>query len=821
MLRAIELTTIQQLLPGSPEDQERDHLRCIEAHMAFLTALAALPDAPTLDLRFVHKATRPGQVRVGLLLDCPDDVLWEIRDLLCVLHPWYGFETPAETTAVFQDPFPVHEVVEIRRRSAWIPLGEIRRFLPKVVGFASERPDAAAVAEGDAVFFVYPFLLDADCRKRLCEAMIGAGGDCCVSIRLRGGELATGDEEWLRRRIQACEREARRGGEGLPVSDLAASQTRLLFDQCSTEYYRLQDAACLLQVLVAGSGPLPRQILAALGIGITPHAGHPDLPYNARPDSPLAGGYCLERGPTLLESWRRRDFVPRFTHTAPQSFAHMHYLSDITQACAAFRFPLPLMTEFPGVDTLRFTPLAAPRNLPADGLALGEYRAINNWNPVRIASQDRLRHLYLVGQTGTGKSTLLKTMMLQDIAGGRGFAFFDPHGDLIDELVPLIPPEHRHRVRYLDPADRDFPFGINLLQTKGDQEKDFVIDYMLETIDMLYDLNQVGGPMFEMYFRNILMLLIHQPAEKSEARFVNVLRLLGDEDYRKSLVQDCTNHLVRQFWEKEAPSARGDLSIENITPYFTSKLARFLYNHLLYPIFSQGETTFDMRRIMDQEEILLVNLRKGSLGALNSRFLGMMLVGEVMKATFARSADANKAALPPFYLYVDEFQNLASSTFRTLLSEARKYGLGLVLANQYLTQLRDAGHRQSADIAASILGNVGTIITFRLGGEDAELFAKVFGGNLLATDFMSLPNYRSYVRLLNRGSITNPFDMRTTRTDPPADSLALTEIRNWSRAAIARSLAEVLAQTAPQADVNPAGSDEDRIETELRRLFGD
>jgi len=368
-----------------------------------------------------------------------------------------------------------------------------------------------------------------------------------------------------------------------------------------------------------------------------------------------------------------------------------------------------------------------------------------------------------------------------------------------------------------DPEDSEFPFGLNLLQATNDRERDFAVDYMLETIDMLYDLTEVGGPMFEMYFRNVLMLLLYQKEPEQTALLQNVMRLLVDSAYRKALIESCTSTLVRNFWNGEAGQAEGDLSLKNITPYFTSKLARFLYNGLLYPIFSQAKSTINMRQVMDEGKILLVNLRKGSLGALNSRFLGMMLVGELLKSAFSRSTDPNKASLPPFALYVDEFQNLATTTFTTMLSEARKYGLGLVLANQFLDQLRNAGTRRQTDIASSILGNAGTVVTFRLGGEDAELFSKVFGANLIPGDFMSLPNYHCYVRLLNSGSITSPFDLRTIKPEATPDSGALAQIQARTRKSVCRPIAEVV-QVVDHAEEKMSEND---IEEELKKLFGD
>jgi hypothetical protein len=459
---------------------------------------------------------------------------------------------------------------------------------------------------------------------------------------------------------------------------------------------------------------------------------------------------------------------------APADCAHWQYLFDVSQAAAGFRLPFPVASEFPGLDTIQHSHKEAPSDLPSSGTVLGDHGRFGDRRPVRLSRRDRLRHAYIIGQTGTGKSTLLSNLVLQDIEAGNGVGLIDPHGELIEAIMGAVPAHRQEDVIYINPADSQRPVGVNLLEAATPHEKDFCVNYFIEVFDLLYDLRATGGPMFEMYMRNTLLLLLDQK-NRYRPTVADAPRVFQDRTYRKKMLNGCTNPYVRNFWEKEAEKAGSDLSLSNVAPYVTSKLSRFLYNDTIRAIIGQRESTIDFRTLMDERRILLVDLRKGLLGETNSHFLGMLVVGKLLAAALSRTEVLDKTALPPFFLYVDEFQNLATAAFTSIFSEARKYGLALTVANQYIAQLPDR-------ITRGVLGNVGTILSFRLGAADAALLSDEFGQAASAADLMGLPNFHLYGRLLVNGDVSSPFNIVTRPpvkdADPKAAGIIFRNSRN-------------------------------------------
>ena len=410
---------------------------------------------------------------------------------------------------------------------------------------------------------------------------------------------------------------------------------------------------------------------------------------------------------------------------------------------------------FPGrVDTL-----------PGQGTRLGQLGRGQSARTVRFAEADRARHCYLLGATGTGKSTLLFNMIQQDIEAGSGLCLLDPHGDLIDQLLQGIPDDRIDDLVLIDPSNPERAAGLNFLETDGNhraRRMNFVTNEMIRIFDRLYDLRQTGGPIFEQYMRNALLLLMDNAIEG--ATLVDVPWLFEDRKYRRLLLNNCHNDYVKSFWKGQAEKAGGEASLDNVGPYITSKLNQFTQNATLRPIIGQSRSTIDFRACIDEGRIVLVNLSKGGLGSMDAKLLGMLVMGRLFDAALGRWKTPNEQRRP-FHVYVDEAQNFVTDTVAELLSEARKFGLYLTLANQNLGQMASGG----TDLISSLLGNVGTLLLFRLGLLDADRLADFTRPELGEKDLQDLPNYHVAARLLVDGRPSRGF---VFQTDPPLQGAA-------------------------------------------------
>jgi hypothetical protein len=395
----------------------------------------------------------------------------------------------------------------------------------------------------------------------------------------------------------------------------------------------------------------------------------------------------------------------------------------------------------------------APLNMPEDGILLGINKYRNSETEVHITRDDRLRHLYIVGQTGTGKSVLLKNMAVQDIVNGDGVCVIDPHGVDIDDILGAVPKARKKDVIYFDPGYTQRPMALNMLEydEKYPEQKTFVVNEMLSIFNKLFDMPTVGGPMFEQYFRNATMLVIEDPA--SGNTLLDVSRVLADEEFRKMKLSKCNNPIVVRFWTEIAEKAGGESALANIVPYITSKFDIFLTNDIMRPIIAQSKSSFDFRQIMDEKKILLVNLAKGRLGDINANLIGLILVGKILMAALSRVDNVQNGS-PDFYLYLDEFQNITTDSISTILSEARKYKLSLSIAHQFIAQLDDK-------IKDAVFGNVGSICSFRVGVDDAEYLKNQFEPVFTAKDLINIDNRKAYLKMLVDGRPEKPFNIET------------------------------------------------------------
>ncbi len=445
-----------------------------------------------------------------------------------------------------------------------------------------------------------------------------------------------------------------------------------------------------------------------------------------------------------------------------EDFIFRHYdhkyklLLNTEELASLYHFPIP-QTDTTNIKWLEAKRAPAPINIPKEGdvmLGTNEYRGKKT--PIWMLREDRRRHTYVVGKSGSGKSWMLANMARQDIANGEGVCVIDPHGDLVDDILAGIPKERVEDVVIFDPSDVEYPLGMNLLDYDENypEQKTFVINEMLKIFDKLYDLKSTGGPMFEQYMRNAMLLIMDDPA--SGSTLMEISKVLADEDFRRYKLSKCKNQIVVDFWEKEAEKAGGEAALANMVPYITSKLNQFVANDVMRPIIGQQKSAFNFRELMDSQKILLVKLSKGKIGELNAHLLGMVIVGKILMSALSRT-DQPKADRKDFYLYIDEFQNFTTDSIAIILSEARKYLLNLVIAHQYVGQLVENG---DSEIKDAVFGNVGTICAFKIGVEDAETFAKEFAPVFNEYDVLNVEQYTSYVKLLVQNQTLKPFSMK-------------------------------------------------------------
>lgn len=441
-----------------------------------------------------------------------------------------------------------------------------------------------------------------------------------------------------------------------------------------------------------------------------------------------------------------------------------------TEVASLFHFPLPT-TATPNIlwRGAKVAPVAP--GLPQEGVFLGNNIYRGTQTPVYLADDDRRRHMYLIGQTGTGKTTMFLNMIVQDIQAGRGVGVVDPHGDLIEDILLHIPPERQQDVILFDPTDTQRPLGFNMLEVKDEGQKDLIVNEVVEILQKLAArLNPESiGPMFEHYLRNSLLALVEDP----NSTLLDVPRMFVDADFRKAILAQNVNPTVKQFWEQEfEQSQKGQMSADMLS-YVISKLGRFISNQTVRNMIGQSKSSFDVREVMDEEKILLCNLSKGNLGDINADLLGFVLVSKIQIAALGR-ANMPEEQRRDFYLYLDEFQNFTTESIATILSEARKYKLDLNLTHQFIQQLDDP-------IREAVFGNVGTVISYRIGVEDAEFMAKQFDPVFSEYDLVNLERFTAVTRLLSSGTPQRPFSLKIPPPPSGGDPQIREAVREHSR----------------------------------------
>jgi len=418
--------------------------------------------------------------------------------------------------------------------------------------------------------------------------------------------------------------------------------------------------------------------------------------------------------------------------------------------------------ETPNISWLLAKKEAPPSNLPTEGTIIGNSVYRGRIKPVRIQQVDRMRHIYMIGKTGVGKTVLFQNMILQDIKEGRGVCYLDPNGDAAEWILNHIPKERAEDVVYFDPSDIDRPFGLNMLEWKTVEQRDFLVQETIQIFYKLFDPNQTGmvGPQFEHWMRNAALTLMAHP---DGGTVIDIPRLFTDPEFEKDRTKYVTDPVVKSFWEKQMVKT-ADFHKSEMLNYFTSKFGRFMTNDMIRNIIGQTKSSFDFREIMDSKKILICNLSKGKVGEINAFLLGMIIVSKIAMGAFSRQ-DIPEEKRIPFFLYVDEFQNFITDVFATILSESRKYKLSLNITNQYIAQMDDKTRE-------AVIGNAGTLVAFRVGAADAEYLVKEFDP-LKVDDMINIDKFNFYIKMLIDGAPSKPFNAQSIWPDQNEGNIQL------------------------------------------------
>ena len=462
----------------------------------------------------------------------------------------------------------------------------------------------------------------------------------------------------------------------------------------------------------------------------------------------LAGNNSLESKKIKKNSLERLiyDFSFRNFNLNQKNILNIEELTSI------YHFPTKY-TETPYIKTIKSVTAAPPINLPEKGEkglnVIGKVRFRGEEKIVSFASrEDRRRHFYIIGQTGTGKTSLLREMIRQDIQNGEGVAVIDPHGELVEAALESISKERVEDVVLFEPFDLERPVGLNMLEYETPEQKDFAVQEMISIFHKLFP-PEIIGPMFEHYMRNAMLAIMTD--KNNPGTLVEIPRMFTDAQYMKERLTKVTDPIVRNFWVKEWQQTTGETK-SDMLGYVVSKVGRFIENEMMRNIIGQSHCGFDLAKIMDEKKIFLANLSKGMTGEVNSSLLGLILISKMQMAAMKR-ARISEEERKDFYLYIDEFQNFTTDSIATILSEARKYKLNLIMAHQYIPQLTD-------EIRDAVLGNVGTIGAFRIGVGDAEFLEKQFEPEFSRFDLVNLDNFTLVTKLMINNKTSSPFKLQ-------------------------------------------------------------
>lgn len=780
-------------------DYDRVLGKKFQEHMDLINALFHPDSKPVFTIRYISTPNpysfSSGKIEIILLIKVTDAerakiknislrMFNELMDLLGGLLPNYCWQTitDEETFQTVWNPFDWDKVHlrEIRRREDLVRL-ETMKPRPGMGRGRSEAP--GNLDEKDTVYIVHKFIPRTSNLARILRMMLLHSAPLIWQTSISPIWLTEQEEEAFVNEITKCEQKQQDSvsnytsplGHVETIHQLRAQTiSKTLFNQIM----RLQDAPYLMNIYLASPEPIPQMLLETVGIEITAPVGvsgysdnASDMQFLQRGGNDILTPSGLSDTRTARNNIHLMQFEPWGKSFAPPLLERARFLVDAQEAACAFRFPVATVNGLDGLNISSARLRSVPKEIAelsemtsAENIFIGENHYLGFNQDVYLKGKDRQQHMYAVGQTGTGKTTLLKSMIISDMQQGKGVAVIDPHGDLFDELLAYIPKNRLKDVVVFNPVDREYPVGINLLECHNSSERYFIVREFKAILQKLiedqygHDAGTFAGPIF---YRHIQMnMLLAMSDLGNPGTLIDLYQIFQSHDHWKKWMPLKWNDAKLKNWADKTlkemdypkPATRGDPSLGD---YISSKLEDFVFDPILRVIFGQKRSTINFREIMDSGKILLVNLAKGELSETNSKFLGMILMAKIQAAAMQR-ADMSKKERKMFYLYVDEFQSIATQNFILLLSEARKFGLSLVLANQFVSQIRDPR------IMNSIFGNVGTLVSFRVGHEDVEKHLDMhFKPYFDKYDLTNLPNWQACVKTTVDGQVMSPFSLHT------------------------------------------------------------
>lgn len=485
----------------------------------------------------------------------------------------------------------------------------------------------------------------------------------------------------------------------------------------------------------------------------------------------------LERKGTTLHHFIRRS--PR--RTFREFLRGKRMLLGTDELASFFHLPDIRFNRVPTIKWYNFKIAPAPQSLPEDGLLLGANTYRGEKRKVYMDHEDRFRHFYIIGQTGTGKSSMIVNLARQDFHNGYGVCVVDPHGELVEGLLSSIPRSRADDVIYFNPSDTERPMGLNLLEAKTDEERDLIaLDAMNMMVKMFGE--EIFGPRIQDYFRNGCLTLMAD--EEEGGAITDLVRLFTDDEWQRYKVARVKNPIVRSFWEKQM-AATGQREKQEMIPYFAAKFGQFYTNTLIRNIVGQTKSAFDISECMNTGKILMMNLSKGLVGDINSQLIGMIIVNKIQVAAMRRQRQS-KEERRDYFLYIDEFQNFVTPSIESILSEARKYRLGLVLAHQYIDQLEKSSKLAgTTSLKGAVFGNIGTMMFYKIGAQDAEFGAKEMAPVFSEQDLVNMDAFKAAIKLCIGGQPSRPFTLEAIRPwldkTYPKDEQAAEAFRQLSR----------------------------------------
>lgn len=537
---ALRLASVTVFDPASGGDYRDFAFKLLNRQIDFINSLDCPEDGRAFELRFIcrpdaalHTRGRIDVVLISMVSDAEKErslrmavnLFQDIWSMLAAISDCYEFEciTGRDDFLSVYNPFAVREIVEIMRREDIIEIGTAKRLR----GFGSAQETYAG--DESRIYFVYPFIWSTNSLSRLFSVMLFQESPCFLSVSLKPVDFSEGIERFFVKQIELCEKYLASDSQARsPVNARIEFITKTL----QSQFLRLEDSPFLVKTRIVSHGAVRRALIDSFGVEITEHAGSPDLIRDSNDAYVFSGGYdwhCFSDGQEKnkeLENLKYMEFGHYAETQADREDSYVRYLFDATQANCAFRFPLPQADELPGIETRFYKKVLPPPDVPSEGIVVGKNVIHGQSHYVRLSEDDRRRHMYVVGQTGTGKSTLFLKMILQDIEAGKGVAVIDPHGELISEIMPRVPEQRMEDVVYVNFGDIENPVALNMLEYGNELERDFVVDQMFEIFAKLYDLRQTGGPMFEQYMKNALLLVMDDPDSGSAYQKVLALRPL-------------------------------------------------------------------------------------------------------------------------------------------------------------------------------------------------------------------------------------------------------------------------------------------------------